>query len=85
MTFNLHELCVPVDRSIREVVASIDRSGCGIALVTDQEGRLLDTITDGDVRRALLSNQDLGAPVSELLVGLSPVWNELRQLTGASM
>ncbi len=80
MTFKLHELCVPVDRSIREVVASIDRSGCGIALVTDQEGRLLDTITDGDVRRALLSNQDLGAPVSELLV-LKTKWSYPKPIT----
>jgi dTDP-glucose pyrophosphorylase/CBS domain-containing protein len=80
MTSNLPSLCVPADRSIREVVATIDRSGCGIALVTDHEGHLLDTITDGDVRRALLGNQDLGAPVSDLLT-LKTKWSYPKPIT----
>lgn len=80
MTSNLPSLCVTPDKSIREVVGYIDRSGCGIALVTDQQGRLLDTITDGDVRRALLINQDLSAPVSDLLV-LKTNWSYPKPIT----
>jgi dTDP-glucose pyrophosphorylase/CBS domain-containing protein len=80
MTSNLPSLCVPVDKSIREVIATIDRSGCGIALVTDEQGHLLNTVTDGDVRRALLVNQDLRAPVSELLA-LKTKWSNPKPIT----
>jgi dTDP-glucose pyrophosphorylase len=45
----------------------IDRGSCGIALVVDQERRLLGTITDGDIRRAILAGTDLESPVSVLL------------------
>ena len=37
--------------SIRDAVTCIDRTAVGIALVTDEDRRLLATITDGDVRR----------------------------------
>ncbi|MGH6954496.1 MAG: CBS domain-containing protein, partial [Alphaproteobacteria bacterium] len=40
--------------SIREAMALIDRNRGGIALVADEAGRLLGTITDGDIRRAML-------------------------------
>jgi dTDP-glucose pyrophosphorylase/CBS domain-containing protein len=53
--------------SIRETMSTIDRGTKGIALVLDEERRLLGTITDGDVRRALLASVDLNAPVSLLL------------------
>ena len=80
MTFDLKELCVPPDYSIRQVVACIDRNGKGIALITDEGGRLLDTVTDGDVRRALLINQDMDAPVSDLL-RLKPVGSNAKPIT----
>ena len=80
MTFDLKELCVPPDYSIRQVVACIDRNGKGIALITDESGRLLDTVTDGDVRRALLINQDMDAPVSDLL-RLKPAGSNAKPIT----
>ena len=45
--------------TIREVIACINRSNCGIALMTDGDGRLIATITDGDVRRAILDGREL--------------------------
>lgn len=45
----------------------VDRGSCGIALVVDQDRSLLGTITDGDVRRAILAGKDLELPVSVLL------------------
>ncbi len=36
-------------------------------LLLDEWGRLLGTITDGDVRRAILAGKDLRAPVNDLL------------------
>jgi CBS domain-containing protein len=45
----------------------IDRNECGIALVVDERRRLIGTITDGDIRRAILGGTDLAAPVSLLV------------------
>lgn len=63
----LQSLFISPDNSIRTAIACIDRGRCGIALVTDQERRLLGTITDGDVRRAILADKDLESLVSVLL------------------
>jgi len=50
-----------------DVVRLIDSSRLQIALVVDDGGRLLGTLTDGDVRRALIAGTSLEAPVSELM------------------
>ena len=60
-------LLVSPDQSIRAVMARIDRNGKGIALVVDHDTRLLATVTDGDLRRAILADLDLNAPVRVLL------------------
>ncbi len=56
----------PTD-SIHQAMASIDANAKGIVLVVDKERCLLGTITDGDIRRAVLARVDLNAPVSKLL------------------
>src|SRR5581483_3975404 len=44
-----------------------DRNRQGIALVVDDAGRLVGTVTDGDVRRAMLADVQLDEPVTVLL------------------
>jgi dTDP-glucose pyrophosphorylase/CBS domain-containing protein len=56
------------ENSIREVIACINRSDCGIGLMTDSSGRLLATITDGDVRRAILDGRELDESGETLLL-----------------
>lgn len=53
-------------QTLREVIAEIDRCGRGIALIVDESRHLLHTVTDGDVRRAILADLDTGARISEL-------------------
>ena len=67
MYTDLATFCVTLQRSLREAIAQIDRNRLGIVLVIDEVRRLMGTITDGDVRRAILANTDLGQPVSALL------------------
>jgi dTDP-glucose pyrophosphorylase len=68
MTMNdVTRLFVSCDNSIRDAVVCIDRSAVGIALVVDRERRLVATITDGDIRRALLAGIDFARPVQMLL------------------
>ena len=53
--------------TIRDAITCIDRGGRGIALVIDEVRHLIGTVTDGDVRRAMLAALDLETPVSVLL------------------
>lgn len=59
-------LIVSPAMSLDEALRCIDASGKGIALVCDGERRLVGTVTDGDIRRAILARTDLATPISEL-------------------
>jgi len=63
----LQALHISPDQSIRVAMMCIDRGSYGIALVVDSERRLRGTITDGDVRRAILAGTDLESPISVIL------------------
>lgn len=52
--------------SIRETMSVIDQHGKGIGLAVDERRHLLATITDGDIRRAILAGVDLDEPVMGL-------------------
>jgi len=58
--------------TMRDTMAAIDRSGKGIALLVDADRRLVATITDGDIRRAILSGIQLDAPVAYLVARKPP-------------
>jgi dTDP-glucose pyrophosphorylase len=45
--------------TLREALRSIDLAGCQIALVVDDQRHLLGTLSDGDIRRALLRGMEL--------------------------
>ena len=51
---------------IEETIRTIQREGLGIALVVDRDHRLINTITDGDIRRAILKKIPLHAKISRL-------------------
>lgn len=63
----LAQIVVSRQCPVRQVIESIDRSAKGIALVLDEAGHLIGTVTDGDVRRAILAGLDLDVSVDELL------------------
>lgn len=53
--------------TVRELMNLMDRCALGIVLVVDEEKRLEASVTDGDVRRAILLGIELEQSVSELL------------------
>ncbi len=67
MHTELSQLCVRRSCTIRNAVGQIDGNKLGIVLVVDEERRLLGTVTDGDVRRALLERLSLEEPVAVIL------------------
>lgn len=64
-TADLDRLFVSSQHTMLEVMRRINETAQGICLVLDAEGRLLDTITDGDLRRAVLAGTNLDRPISE--------------------
>jgi dTDP-glucose pyrophosphorylase len=59
-------LSITPDTALREALRVIDEGGAQIALVIDEAGRLVGTVTDGDVRRGLLRGQSLDEPVCNI-------------------
>lgn len=53
--------------SVREAMRCIDGNRHGIALVVDDAGALVGTVTDGDIRRAMLTDVSLDEPAAVLL------------------
>src|SRR5215472_16604119 len=53
--------------SLRTAMMCIDRDAEDIALVVDEQRRLIATLTDGDLRRAVLSGMNLDLPVASLI------------------
>ncbi len=53
--------------TIHQAIKAIDSSSRQIALVVDGEDRLLGTVTDGDIRRAILRGADMDAPVGNVM------------------
>ena len=66
MDFDLVGYFIKPTDSIRDAMACIDNGLAKVALDLDDEGRLYDTVTDGDVRRFILSGNNLDSQVSEL-------------------
>jgi len=58
---DVKKLCIPKEADIATAARTIDASYAKIALVTDEENRLLGTITDYDIRKAVLQ----GVPTTE--------------------
>jgi len=67
VTSDIEKYFVRKNISIRDAIAQADVNRRGIVLVVDDKQRLLGTVTDGDVRRAILANINLDNPVSVLL------------------
>lgn len=53
--------------TIMKAIEIIDAGSLQIALVVDASNKLLGTVSDGDIRRAILKGVDLGRPVSEIM------------------
>lgn len=67
MYTDLTNICITAEASIRETIAQMDVGRIGIVLVVDFDDNLLGTVTDGDVRRAVLANIDLDGSITLLL------------------
>lgn len=61
------QILLAPDDDIRRAIEVIDEGAKRIALVVDGAGRLLGTVTDGDIRRGILRHVPLEAPISQVM------------------
>lgn len=58
---------VPPTLDLHAAIVALDRVGLQILMVAGADRRLLGTLTDGDIRRALLKGQPLTTPITEVM------------------
>ena len=73
---------INANENIESAVETIHKAGLRIGLVVDQEEKLLGTVTDGDIRRALLSHKDMSLSIVEIMnsnpITTSPDYDRLK-------
>lgn len=63
----IESMTVEPDATIRDTLGAIQEGGAQIAFVVDPAGHLVGSVSDGDVRRALLSGVSLGDAVDPFI------------------
>lgn len=64
---NWRKALLPAGSTIEQAIRNLDESHLQIVLVISNEGVLLGTITDGDIRRSLLRGLDLNSPIDSIV------------------
>jgi dTDP-glucose pyrophosphorylase/predicted transcriptional regulator len=67
MSHNWKNILVSPLTNIQDVLKVIDKEALQLALVVDHNSRLLGTVTDGDIRRALINNVPMFQPISDIM------------------
>ncbi|MBD9355072.1 nucleotidyltransferase family protein [Methylomonas albis] len=61
------QVLIRPEATLRATIEVIDRAALQIALVVDDQEKLLGVVTDGDIRRALIRGLSLDRPVFEVM------------------
>jgi dTDP-glucose pyrophosphorylase len=69
---SLDNVLVTPEMSLHQAMECVNENARGIVLVVDGERHLMATITDGDIRRAILRGADLRMSVADLVAQLDP-------------
>lgn len=64
---NWSRILIRDDVPLLQAIHTIDETALQIALIVDEDEKLLGTVTDGDVRRAILRGIRMDAPVREVM------------------
>jgi len=72
----VHRITVTKQHSLKDALEILDRSGLSVLLYVDANGSLLRTVTDGDIRRLILSGRSLDETLEPLPIAQSVVGEE---------
>jgi len=68
MNKKIASLSLHKDSAIKDAMECIDKSGKGIVLIVDKNRKLCGILTDGDIRRALLTGNNFKTPVKTIMI-----------------
>jgi len=63
---NINDIKLTINSTIKEALEIIDKGAVKFAIVVDSEDKLLGTITDGDIRRAILDAKVLNDSIKNI-------------------
>jgi len=64
---NWKEYTLSKDKTIRDAAINLNKTGGQLILILGKQNNLVGTVTDGDIRRALLRGKDLDAPLNQVM------------------
>lgn len=64
---DITKFCLKKSASVHKCLEVVNQNKQGIALVVDAQGRLIGTVTDGDIRRFILAGRSIEEPVSSVM------------------
>ena len=64
---NMHDKQLSPNDCVQDAVKAIETNAAKIVFIIDDKGRLVGSVSDGDIRRALLKGQGLDSPVSQVM------------------
>jgi|GEM_PF-41364 len=67
MNQDLENLTISESSTLQDAITTIDVRGYGLVMVVDATGRLVGTISDGDIRRAIIAGLSISTSVQEVL------------------
>ena len=67
MILSWHKILLDVESSIRDALRVIDHEALRIAIIIDDEKHILGVVTDGDIRRGLLSGISINESVKKVM------------------
>ena len=65
--FDWKKILLSTESSLENSIKVLHEGGCRIALVVDSQKKLLGTLTDGDIRRALMNGTKMSASISNVI------------------
>jgi len=66
MSKNINEFLIKAGQPLIDAIKMIDKNARGIVLVVDDQKRMVGTLTDGDIRRAIIQHIDLNDAVENI-------------------
>lgn len=67
MIKNVERMFVNFKNTIKETIKIMDEAGYGIALIVNEERKLIGIVTDGDIRRAILKSISLDSDIIKIM------------------
>ena len=64
---NIEKIKITKDATIKQALKIISNGAVQIAIVVDKKGKLLGTLTDGDIRRGLLKGLDINSSINPII------------------